>query len=180
MQVTSSTSGTVSVQVSKDNGTTWVTLDTFSMKASDSKQVARTYDISAYASALTKVRFLGAGTVNGYLHVDDLQIEYSRLANCYVRSVMANSVWMNNPAPGEGITVAVVDGGMANHVDLTSNSVSRIVTSVDFTRDTNFVYGAENLSSRGGSILSIIRLGEPGNDGLANRRRDPLGKHWLR
>ena len=101
VQATSSTTGTVSVQVSKDNGSTWTTLDTFSMKASDSKQVARSYDISAYATAFTRVRFLGAGTVNGYLHIDDIQIEYSRLANSYVRSVLANNAWVNNSAPGE-------------------------------------------------------------------------------
>ena len=47
VQATSSTSGTVSVQVSQDNGNTWVTLDTISMKASDSGQIPRTYDISA-------------------------------------------------------------------------------------------------------------------------------------
>ena len=75
---------------------------------------------------------------------------------------------MNNPAPGAGITVAVVDGGMANHVDLTTNSVSRIVTSVDFTRDTHFVYSTESLATE--AVVSYPSLGgEPGNDGLANR-----------
>jgi serine protease AprX len=136
------------VQVSKDNGSSWITLDTFSIKTSDSAQVARTYDISAYATAFTRVRFLGTGTVNGYLHVDDIQIEYSRLANSYNRSVLANSVWMNNPAPGEGVTVAVVDGGMANHVDLTTNSVSRIIASVDFTKDAEFTYSVESLATQ--------------------------------
>jgi serine protease AprX len=146
-QATTSTSGTVSVQVSSNNGATWVTLQTFSIKTSDSGPVARTYDISAYTSVLTKVRFLGSGTVNGYLHVDDVQIEYSRLANSYIRSVLANNVWMNNPAPGEGVTVAVVDGGMANHLDLTTNSVSRILASVDFTRDINFTYSKESMAT---------------------------------
>ncbi|MBE7435915.1 MAG: S8 family peptidase [Anaerolineales bacterium] len=143
----SSTNGTVSVQVSPDNGNSWITLDIFSMKASDSGQVARTYDISPYATAFTRVRFVGEGTVNGYLHVDNVQIEYSRLANAYIRSVLANNVWTNNSAPGEGITVAVVDSGLVNHLDLTTNSASRIVASVDFTRDANFVYSRESMTA---------------------------------
>jgi len=147
-QVTSSTSGTVSVQVSSNSGLNWVTLDTYSLRTSESGTVARTYDISAYATALTRVRFLGTGTVNGHLYIDDVQVEYSRLANTYIRSILANSVWANNPVPGEGITVAVVDGGMTNHIDLTSNSVSRIVTSVDFTRDMEFVYSTDGLANQ--------------------------------
>ena len=156
-QATTATAGTVSVQVSSNNGAIWVTLETFKVKTSDSGQVARTYDISAYASILTKIRFLGAGTVNGYLHVDDVQIEYSRLANSSVKSVLANNAWVNNPAPGAGITVAVVDGGMANHVDLTTNSVSRIVTSVDFTRDVDFVYSTDSLAAE--AVVSYPSLG---------------------
>ncbi len=157
VQATSSTSGTVSVQVSKDNGSTWTTLETFSMKVSDSKQAARSYDISAYATAFTRVRFLGAGTVNGYLHIDNVQIEYSRLANSYVRSVLSNMTWVNNPAPGEGITVAVVDSGMADHLDLTTNSISRIVTSVDFTRDVNFLYQEESMTAE--AVVTYPSLG---------------------
>ena len=170
-QALSSTSGAVSVQVSPDNGNTWVTLDTFSLRASDAGQVARTYDISAYATVATRVRFLGAGTVNGYLNVDEVQIEYSRLANTYIRSVLANNAWSDNPAPGQGITVAVVDGGIANHVDLTTNFVSRVVASVDFTRDSEYLYNADSLEAQAlisyPPVEGAMMMYLPGDNGLA-------------
>ncbi len=58
-------------------------------------------------------------------------IDTSRLANAYIRAIGADRVW--NEAPylqGQGITVAVVDSGIANHSDLkqtTTGGNSRVV-----------------------------------------------------
>jgi serine protease AprX len=138
VRATSTTTGNISLQISSNNGAAWTTLDTFSFSTLDSGLLAKSYDIGAYATAFTMIRFIGSGTVYGYLYVDDLQIEYTRLSNAYVFSVLANNVWKSNTTPGSGVTVAVVDSGIASHTDLAGS----LLTSVDFSSNTSFTYDA--------------------------------------
>ncbi len=79
---------------------------------------------------------------NAYTYFDNVQISYSclecidtsNLNNPYVQAIRADQVW--NEAPylqGQGVTVAVVDSGIADHVDLTDAAGnSRILTHVQF------------------------------------------------
>jgi len=66
----------VQVQVSDDGGSSWTTLETFESEVSGSAS----YDISAYASVNTTVRFRVEHYFGGdgeYFYVDNVQIEYS-------------------------------------------------------------------------------------------------------
>ena len=70
--------GSVSLEISSDGGAYWSTLATYVINASDQSPVAQSFDITPFASADTKVRILGSGSeVEGYLYLDNLQIEYS-------------------------------------------------------------------------------------------------------
>ncbi len=61
-------------------------------------------------------------------------VSTASLKNAYVRAVGADRLWNQPPyLQGQGITVAVVDSGMAYHDDLTP----RIVKAIKFNSDTN-------------------------------------------
>ena len=136
----------VAVQVSKDNGATWTDLAYLAGWSHDLFFLSASYDISAYASSQTYIRFLSSGNMNGLDSVclDNIKIAYTpkptcakciestALLNTYVRSIKADGLW-NNAAylQGEGITVAVVDSGIADHPDLRDeNGNNRIIQHV--------------------------------------------------
>jgi hypothetical protein len=67
-------SGSVTVQVSGNGGSSWATLATINF-AGPQKASSATFNISAHMGSNTKVRFRGTGTgVNGYLHFDTIEI----------------------------------------------------------------------------------------------------------
>ncbi|MBI5031461.1 MAG: S8 family serine peptidase [Chloroflexi bacterium] len=130
--ISSNGGGSLGLAVSGDDGTTWQTLATYAMSVSDNNQVTQSFDISAYANDKTTIRFLGSGTANGYLYVDNVQIEYSRLANTYIMEMLADKWWKENSTPGQGVTVAVVDSGInAQHGDFLVGNTSRVTASVN-------------------------------------------------
>jgi serine protease AprX len=131
----------VSIQIAKDTTSPFVTLATLTGSQSGTTQ----YDISDYISDSTTIRFENANSSWsswGYVALDNIQIAYtcaecidaSNLDNPYVQAIRADQVW--NEAPylqGQGVTVAVVDSGIAEHVDLTDGAGnSRILTHVQF------------------------------------------------
>jgi serine protease AprX len=136
LQITMPTDGKVYLQVSPD-GAAWTTLDTFLFAASDNAPVAGSYDISPYISSTTQVRFIGDGVASGYLYIDNVQIDYSNLANSYIRTTQTDRVWAGNSSPGASVTVAVVDSGMTDHPDLYTGWTSRVIASVDFSENRN-------------------------------------------
>ena len=141
-------SGTASasLQVSANSGSSWTTLKTYDLSASDSSQIAQSFDISAYTNDKTMIRFLGAGSANGYLYIDNVQIEFTRLANTYVKEILADKVWKDLPnEPGLGVTVAVVDSGISGqHADFLNGNTSRVIGSV------NWNSGSTNTSDENG------------------------------
>ncbi len=128
--ISDNTGGNVSVAISGDGGITWTTLATYSLTSGDSGQVQQSFNITAYANSNTRVRFLGSGTTDGYLYVDNLQIEYA-IASKFTAAVRADQLWAN--LKGQGVTVAVVDGGIASHADLQTadGSSSRIIAATN-------------------------------------------------
>lgn len=140
----------VTVQVSNNNGATWTDLSYLSGWSDDLFFLSASYDISAYASSQTYIRFLSSGNMN-YLDsvcLDDIKIAYTpkptcakcieraALLNTYVRSIKADGLW-NNAAylQGEGIAVAVVDSGIADHPDLRDeNGNNRIIQRVQINQ----------------------------------------------
>ena len=74
----------VSLQVSAD-GSNWIELEEFDMTNAPDSPTGYSYDISAYASATTWIRFEGLGTTDAgetnYLYFDNVQIAYQTAAN---------------------------------------------------------------------------------------------------
>ena len=70
-------SGSVSIQVRPDAASSWTNLQTYSLSSSDGGQVPQSFDITAFASATTEIRFIGSGSdVDAYFYADNVQIQY--------------------------------------------------------------------------------------------------------
>ena len=71
-----SSSDYVTVDVSSDGGSTWTELDRFAGSGDDNLYQFRYYDITAHATANTRIRFLGSTTLGGTDQVwfDDIEI----------------------------------------------------------------------------------------------------------
>lgn len=69
----------IALQISSDGGGTWTELDRFTGTANDLEMQSAGYDISAYASANTQIRFAVSDSLNSSesLFIDDLQIAFS-------------------------------------------------------------------------------------------------------
>lgn len=135
---------TISVLVSKGGDHPFVELDQFG----GSQTGSASYDISAYISHETTIRIENRSSnweYGEYAKFDNVQIAHlcaecidtTNLDNTYVQAIKADLVW--NEAPflqGQGVTVAVVDSGIAEHIDLADESGnSRILTHVQFMTD---------------------------------------------
>jgi serine protease AprX len=135
------TSGNVQLQVSADGGTNWTMLDSIPLNTTDAVVLSAQYDLAAYASANTLVRFVGYGTTDSQIHIDNLAIEYSN-PSPYRTIVGANNLNVD----GQGVTVAVVDSGITDHMDLHTNASNPIQALSSGSRVLqNLVFG--NLSS---------------------------------
>jgi serine protease AprX len=71
------TTGSVLVQVSNDLGTTWNTLATINLNATDSSQQTASYDILTYANRKTGIRFIGSGTANRTILIDNVKVDFT-------------------------------------------------------------------------------------------------------
>ena len=96
----------VALQVSS-NGTTWATLASYNLNACDTAPVAQAFDITAYMTAATQIRFLGTGTAGAsdFIYVDNVQVE-SLAAGGGVTNVTTGT----NVALDEGIAVTFTNG----------------------------------------------------------------------
>ncbi len=74
---TQSGTGTVTVEISDDNGSSWNVVEVFSMSVSESSGVSVSYDISSFISNTgdTRLRFSHSGGT-GIKSIDDVEIEY--------------------------------------------------------------------------------------------------------
>ena len=154
MRAYESTTGSLLVQVSADDGATWTTLDPLALDIGDSDQQSAQYNLAPYASADTVIRFMG--TDDGHIHIDNFQIEY-QFASPYREVVHAS--WVPE-FDGQGVTVAVIDSGISPHVDFGGPSnVSRIVGNTIFGNYDS----PEDQYAHGTHVAGII-----GGDGTAS------------
>jgi MSHA biogenesis protein MshQ len=72
----------VTVEVSGDGGGNWVELDRFSGPSDDSSYRSASYDITAYATANTRIRFNGSSGMDGNdrVYFDNVEMDYSQAA----------------------------------------------------------------------------------------------------
>ena len=133
----------LSVQVSTDGVSPFVEIGALTGNQSGSFN----YDISAYISQNTTIRLGNFGQYmeyGEYIYIDNLQIAFesdcpecistTNLQSIFAKSIGADVLWNESSyLQGQGVTVAVVDSGIAPHADfLGSDGQSRILTQVEF------------------------------------------------
>ncbi len=119
------------LEVSTDSGSTWTALKTYSTPA---RVVGETIGLAAYDGTSLLIRFRLTDTdSDAHLYLDNVQVNFTRLDNAYVPALGANRLWHGLKLNGQGVNVAVVDSGIANHADLQTSGNSRMVTSVNFS-----------------------------------------------
>ena len=150
----------IQLQVSSDGGTSWTTLQTYTSNdftgaATDS------FDISAYASSNTQIRFLinNDQTGNGYIYFDNIEILFAR-PSAFLPTIKADQLSLN----GSGVTVAVVDSGLTTkNDDFKSGTKSRIITNAGFGDQVN---NPLDLYGHGTHVAGIIGGNGAASNGL--------------
>ncbi|MFL7867875.1 MAG: S8 family peptidase [Anaerolineales bacterium] len=134
-------SGAVNLDISSDAGATWSTLRSYSNRDYTGNGVD-IFNITAYASPNTRIRFYITETqqYSRDIFFDNIKIEYA-VGSAYREVVGAEALWQQTGLDGQGVTVAVVDSGISDHIDLhqeannanqATDSNSRIIDSVVF------------------------------------------------
>ncbi len=97
----------VALAVSADGGANWTTLQTYRINSTSFTPNPESFDISAFAGANTRVRFLSSGNnaIVG-MYIDDLQISYQ--PSCQVSSV---AEWRFDETSWNGTAGEVADSG---------------------------------------------------------------------
>jgi serine protease AprX len=164
----------ISVLVSSDGGLNFTVLGTFSGGASGEAS----YDLTPYISANTLVRFQDRSVdwVYGqYAFFDNVQISFSspcpacinyqNLQNAFIPAVGANKLWNEPPyLQGQGVTVAVVDSGIAEEEDFKdAKGTSRILTHVSFVSDSKL---PDDFYGHGTHVAGLIA----GNGNISNQQ----------
>ncbi len=153
----------VVLEISSNGGNQFTVLDTF-VNILGASSGNRSYDISSFISSSTTIRFRVSsyyGVSDEFFTVDNLEISYSRdgvdttkLAGNFIRDIGADRLWNRDPSlQGEGITVAVVDSGISNHGDFSSDAASRLIGSVNFS---SVSYNADDENGHGTHVAGII------------------------
>jgi serine protease AprX len=140
----------VQLQVSANGGSSWTTLRTYS-STSYTGTATDSFDISAYASSNTQIRFLINQQQSGsrYIYFDDVEIAFAR-PSPFRSAVKADQLSSLN---GSGVTVAVIDSGVTTfHPDFSTGSSSRIIASTKFGSSIT----TEDLYGHGTHVAGII------------------------
>jgi serine protease AprX len=126
----------VAVEASADDGSTWTELARFAGPGTDIAWQTASVSLASHRAANTQIRFVASGGLGWWdaLYVDNVQIEYTG-ASQFTAAVRADQVWAN--LQGQGVTVAVVDSGIADHPDFQSGGGSRIVAAINETAAAN-------------------------------------------
>lgn len=163
-----------SVLISKDGTLPFVEIGSFD----GNKTGFFSYNISAYISQNTTIKFGNTAEYwekGEYTYLDNIQIAFesecpncfntTNLENTFVKSIGADILWNEaNYLQGQGITVAVVDSGIAPHQDFNdANGQSRILARVDFA---SLGSSADDFYGHGTHVAGSIG----GNGALSNNR----------
>ena len=77
--------GLVHLEVSSNGGSSWGRLASYPLNADDAAQTAQNFDLSAYASSATQIRFIGQGSASGVpssvvrqMFIDNIQIAFRK------------------------------------------------------------------------------------------------------
>jgi len=128
------TSEQVQLQISSNGGASWTTLQTYTSKAFTGA-ATDSFDISAYASSNTRIRFLVNQYQTGtrYIYFDNIEIAFTR-PSAFLSTIKADQLGLN----GQGVTVAMVDSGLSTkNDDFKSGGISRIIVDQSFGNHIN-------------------------------------------
>jgi serine protease AprX len=134
--VFSSTSASVSLQVSFNGGATWNTLKTYPM-FNDGGWFAENVDLTPYLAPNTLIRLQASGYFDGYFYLDNVQVDYNYPVSDFIKEIGADRLRNEVDLDGQGVTVAVIDSGISEHEDFKSPDGSRLVASAMFGAHTD-------------------------------------------
>lgn len=151
--------GEVALEISGNGGATWTTLRKYSRTQFTGSGID-SFDITAFASENTRIRFRTVRKQTGYYYIyfDDIKIDYA-IASVFLSAIKADQLNLN----GAGITVAVVDSGIAYHNDFKvsgSTNQYRIVANDYFSGSG----GSDDLYGHGTHVAGILG----GNGSMSN------------
>jgi hypothetical protein len=69
--------GTIKVEASNNGGTSWTTLQTYTMNGNDASQVPQTFDLTPYIASNARVRFVRTGNVKRLYYADNVEIAWN-------------------------------------------------------------------------------------------------------
>ena len=155
--------GSISLQASSD-GTNWTTLTTYNMFGSDYDQVAESFDITAFVSSNTQIRFRGvSGDIDGKLYVDNVAITFTSASvpDIAQTEIIYANVLHAAGYTGDGVAVAVIDTGILADEALTtkSNGNARQVIQYDAINDeenSSTEWQTDDDSGHGSHVTSVI------------------------
>jgi serine protease AprX len=126
----------VQLEVSSNGGTSWTTLQAYS-GTSNTGVATDSFDISAYASSNTQIRFLIPTYQTGvrYAYFDNIEIGFAH-PSALLDTTRTNQLTQTTGLNGQGVTVAVVDSGISTlHPDFNvsfTNQTSRVIANTKF------------------------------------------------
>ena len=138
----------VSVQISGNGGVSWSTLATYDLQVSDSNQLYQVFDVTAYVSSNTVLRFLGDGRTDGHFYFDSVQFsfDFPATADYYLGTTGADALQYEG-LTGQGVTVAVVDSG----ISATNDLAGRVTLAPNFDGLDDFGHGTHVAGIIGGN-----------------------------
>ena len=132
----SSSNASVRLEASPNGGASWTTLAEYPVTASDGGQVSQTFDLTAYLGAATRIRFAATGKVDGYFTADNIKISYTSWQNQFLDTAGVTQAHAQG-LTGQGVSVAVIDSGVAYHADLSN----RLLQPVGFAEGDSYGHG---------------------------------------
>ncbi len=113
-----SRAATITIAVSDNGGIDWTDLQTWSFASLTSSPALKTFDISAYASANTQIRFLGAGEADAaHFYADNIQIEYETNAAPVLSGANDLTAIDEDPVSNNGTLVSTLIAGQITDAD---------------------------------------------------------------
>ncbi|MEM7206812.1 MAG: DUF6701 domain-containing protein [Pseudomonadota bacterium] len=163
---------TVELQVSANGGSSWTTLQTYSVTGTNFSPTSQSFDISSYAASNTQVRFISDGSGQIGMYVDDIEISYQ--TSCPLPAPIAD--WHMDESDWTGAADEVVDSsgndhhGVATGMSTTDSSSGKICSAGDFTTTgTGDYLSLANSAANGLNDFSIsvwAKVGSLGSAGI--------------
>lgn len=145
-------SSTVTLSVSNNGGSSWTSLKTYTISSTNFSANPESFDISAYASANTQIRFLTSGSSSSVtgMYIDDIKIDYCQTT------------------PATTILEYKFDAcSLASTVEDSQGSYDGIATGTDST-DSTSVLGGRSLDLSGTSTSDWVTVPKSAITGLTD------------